>query len=134
MTTIPAVDQCPAGFDWGISKEAMRQIRVNFRRWMERTGNIELHHANRIGVFASQETRAAVRKARRERLRASQISSAPGLSVAEVARIAKVAPQTVSKHIRKGWLVVRRLGHRTVRVERDELHRYLERIQRKGTK
>ena len=122
---VAQIDQCPAGLDWGLGKKSLAQIRRNYKAWLERNGSIEDYSRWQIGSFANRPDRPKPKRVRR------RLSDAPGLTVEQVAQKAGVAPQTVSKHIRKGWVKATRFGHRTVRIQLDDFHNYINRIKRK---
>ena len=48
------------------------------------------------------------------------------LTPTEAARILKISNQTVRKLISLGKLVAYKVGHRTIRIDRDSLNNYLE--------
>ena len=121
---IAQVDQCPAGFDWGFGKKSLAQIRNNYKSWLARRGMVEDHARWQIGSFANRPERHRAKRVRR------RLTDAPGLTLLEVAKQVGIAPQTVSKHIKRGLLVATKHGHKTVRVDVAELHKYRERIGR----
>lgn len=120
--TFPAIDQSPAGLDWGFGPSSMKLFRIRFNQWAKRTGNDAP-----CGFRAGSNKATALRRKRP----AKRLGDAPGLSVAEAAKLAGMLPATLSKDIGKGKIVATRLGHRTVRIEPGELTRYLK---AKGTK
>lgn len=122
INTPPQIDQCPAGMDWGLSKESLSQIRKNFREWLKRNGGIEEQFSRQVlgnrGVALRSKPAKVVRK----------LTEAPGMTVADVASKIGIAPQTVSKHIAKGLLRAKKHGHRTVRVDLADFHAYRRRL------
>ncbi len=119
---IPSVDQCPAGLDWGFGPSSMKLFRIRFNQWAKRTGNDAP-----CGFRTGSNKATALRRKRP----AKRLGDAPGLSVAQAAKLAGMVPATLSKDIGKGRIKVDRLGHRTVRISEEELTRYLK---AKGTK
>jgi excisionase family DNA binding protein len=120
--TFPAVDQAPAGLDWGFGTSSMKLFRIRFNQWAKRTGN-DTPCGFRTG---SRKGRSLERKRPAKRL-----GDAPGLSVAQAAKLAGMVAATLSKDIGSGKIKATRIGHRTVRITEEELTRYLK---AKGTK
>ena len=116
-TTFPSIDQCPAGLDWGFGPSSMKLFRIRFNQWAKRTGN-DAPCGFRTGSRKGQSL---------ERKRpAKRLGDAPGLSVAQAAKLAGMVPATLSKDIGSGKIKATRLGHRTVRISEEELTRYLK--------